>query len=83
MALPFDYNLLNLLVHEGYMVCAIFFIVKHRNIGEPLFTDLAYKGIHSNKMKSPKRRWLETSKWDFLHWSTTGRPLEGFECNFF
>ena len=51
--IPFDYNLLNFLLKEVFMVCPTTFIAKCRNSGEPLLTDLGYKGIHSNKPTNP------------------------------
>ena len=50
--LLFDYNLLVLLLEHAYMVFPTTFIVKNRNLWEPLFTSLEHKGIHSTVDKS-------------------------------
>ena len=46
-----DYNLLILLVEHAQMIFPATFIVKNRNLWEPLLTDLNHKGGYSTKKK--------------------------------
>ena len=58
MILLFDYNFLVLLVDEDFMVCPTTFIMKILKFGEPLVTDLDYKGIHSNETTRLRPKWF-------------------------
>ena len=66
MLLPFDYNLLILVIEHAYMVCPGTFIVLFWKLkGTSVYWPWS-KGIHSSKAKSPNWRWLPTSKTNFL-----------------
>ena len=66
MLLPFDYNLLILVIEHAYMVCPGTFIVLFWKLkGTSVYWPWS-KGIHSSKAKSPNWQWLPTSKTNFL-----------------
>ena len=79
MLLPFDYNLLILVIEHAYMVCPGTFIVLFWKLkGTSVYWPWS-KGIHSSKAKSPNWRWLPTLKTQFLGFvGPLGREAIGF-----
>ena len=66
MLLPFDYNLLILVIEHAYMVCPGTFIVLFWKLkGTSVYWPWS-KGIHSSKAKSPNWQWLPTTKTNFF-----------------
>ena len=66
MLLPFDYNLLILVIEHAYMVCPGTFIVLFWKLkGTSVYWPWS-KGIHSNETKSPNWLCLLTSETKFL-----------------